>query len=187
MQTAIQLNFGSVNTIDVDSIHIQCTLGVSKFNSHFWNRIKFKRAFTLRWYMYLSRFLDCYDFHIIMLLSMLGLQFIVVKHYNYCCWNMKRWWYSQFLLSYWWFTIIINSTYGTDAPSLLQMSTESAQTTCMYCYKFQTPADSMYCRQISISGSLSANIQEDLAVNWPYEQSGRVPKLLWLTRLDSVR
>ena len=52
---------------------------------HIFETIKFKRAFTLRWYMYWSRFIDCYDFHIIMLLSMLGLQFIAVKHYNYCC------------------------------------------------------------------------------------------------------
>ena len=36
-----------------------------------------------------------------------------------------------------------NSTYGADASVLVQMSTESAQTTCMHCYKFQTPADTM--------------------------------------------
>ena len=68
MQTAIQLNFGSVNAIDVDSIHI-------------FETIKFKRALTLRWYMYWGHFLDCCDFHIIMLLSMLGLQFIAVNQY----------------------------------------------------------------------------------------------------------
>ena len=32
---------------------------------------------------------------------------------------------------------LINSTYGADASVLVQMNTESAQTTCMHCYKFQ--------------------------------------------------
>ena len=32
---------------------------------------------------------------------------------------------------------LINSTYRVDAIVLVQMSTESAQTTCMHCYKFQ--------------------------------------------------
>ena len=33
-------------------------------------------------------------------------------------------------------TYKINSTYGADASVLVQMNTESAQTTCMHCYKF---------------------------------------------------
>ena len=37
----------------------------------------------------------------------------------------------------------INSTYGADALALAQMSTELTQATCMHCYKFQTPADTM--------------------------------------------
>ena len=41
--------------------------------------------------------------------------------------------------------VTINSTYGAaDALVLIQMSTEPAQTTCMNCYQFQTPADTMY-------------------------------------------
>ena len=39
----------------------------------------------------------------------------------------------------------INSTYSADASMLVQMSTESAQSTCMHCYKSQTPADTMTC------------------------------------------
>ena len=37
-----------------------------------------------------------------------------------------------------------NSTYGGDASVLVQMSTESGQTTCVHCYKFQAPAGIMY-------------------------------------------
>ena len=33
---------------------------------------------------------------------------------------------------------------SADASVLVQMSTESAQTICMHCYKFQTPTDTMY-------------------------------------------
>ena len=39
------LKFGSVNTIDVDSIHIPCTLGECEFNSHS-NRIKCEKALS---------------------------------------------------------------------------------------------------------------------------------------------
>ena len=35
------------------------------------------------------------------------------------------------------FAIIINNTYGADASVLVKMNTESAQKTCMHCYKFQ--------------------------------------------------
>ena len=60
---------------------------------------------------------------------------------------------------------LINSTYGADASVLLQMSTESAQITCMHCYKFQTPADTMYLQADVASvaiASLSANIDNQL-------------------------
>ena len=38
----------------------------------------------------------------------------------------------------------INSTYSADASVLVWVNTESAQITCMHCYKFQTPAATMY-------------------------------------------
>ena len=38
-------NFGSVNTIDVDSIRIQCASGECEFNSHL-NRIKCEKALS---------------------------------------------------------------------------------------------------------------------------------------------
>ena len=59
---------------------------------------------------------------------------------------------------------------------LVQMSTESAQTTCMHCYKFQTPADTIY---------LQANQHQ-----WQPSidnQSGRSSSELSTCRLDSVR
>ena len=71
--------------------------------------------------------------------------------------------------------VIINSTYGADASVLVQMSTETTHAllqmsnTCRY----QVHVDKLTC-----SSSLSN--WEDLAVNWPREQSGCVPKLLWL-------
>ena len=45
MPTAIQLvlKFGSVNTINVDLIHIRCPLGECEFNSHS-NGIKCEKA-----------------------------------------------------------------------------------------------------------------------------------------------
>ena len=47
--------FGNVNAIDVDSIRIQCTLGVCEFNSHS-NRIKCEKAFSAQVHV-------CWDFH----------------------------------------------------------------------------------------------------------------------------
>ena len=41
----------------------------------------------------------------------------------------------------------INSTYGVDASVLVQMSTESAQTTCMHFYNFKLLQTSCTCRQ----------------------------------------
>ena len=38
---------------------------------------------------------------------------------------------------------IINNTYDADAAVLVQMSTKSGQTTCMHCYKLQTPAGTL--------------------------------------------
>ena len=47
--------------------------------------------------------------------------------------------------------VLINRPNGANALVLVQMSTESAQATCMHCYKFQTP-DIMYlttCRLVN--------------------------------------
>ena len=67
------------------------------------------------------------------------------------------------------------------------MSTESAQTTCMHCYKnvkhLQTPCSCV--SRLTCSSSLSIDDQL-LAANWPREKSGCVPKLLWLARLNSI-
>ena len=43
--------------------------------------------------------------------------------------------------------LIINSTYGADASVLVQMSTESAQTTCMHCYKLKHLRTPCACKQ----------------------------------------
>ena len=64
----------------------------------------------------------------------------------------------------------INSTYGADASVLVQMSTESAQTTGMHCYKFPTTADTMYyligrlASVVALALALTINLK-DLAVN----------------------
>ena len=46
-----------------------------------------------------------------------------------------------------WVTKLINSIYGADASVLVQMNTESPQTTCIHCYKFWNPysASSLVC------------------------------------------
>ena len=62
---------------------------------------------------------------------------------------------------------IISSTYGADASVLVQMNTESAQTTCMHCYKFQNTYRHhvLVGRFTSVTAlALTINL-EDLAVN----------------------
>ena len=47
--------------------------------------------------------------------------------------------------------MVINSTYGADASVLVQMSTDSPQTTCMHCYNLkhlQTPCSTLVSSQL---------------------------------------
>ena len=66
--------------------------------------------------------------------------------------------------------LVINSTYGADASVLVQVSTESAQTTCMHCY------------------NLLQSIRKPIAVKRAREQSGVYQdSVLWLARwLDLI-
>ena len=68
---------------------------------------------------------------------------------------------------------LINSTYGADAMVLVQMSTESAQTTCMHYYKFQhlqTPCVLVLVGKLTPVAALALMINlEDLHVHCSIE------------------